>query len=152
VSLKWKLLQLKGLCVFRKRVVVFGNFTVVHSRRVSIGKNCGINHNVFILGGCGVTIGDDVVLSTGCMLLDAGLSTHGFGNPETRHYDNKPVIIESGAWIGAGAIVLPGVTVGRGSIVGAGSVVTRNVPPRTVVAGNPARVIRSLETGTSDAR
>jgi acetyltransferase-like isoleucine patch superfamily enzyme len=145
VSLKWKILQLKGLWVFRKRVIVFGNFTVVDPRRVSIGANCAINHGVFILGNAGITIGENVVLSARCMLMDAGLSPDGdFGRPETRHYDNRPIVIEDGAWIGAGSIILQGVTVGRSSIVGAGSVVTRDVPPLTIVAGNPARVVRHL--------
>lgn len=56
-----------------------------------------------------------------------------------------PIVIEEDAWVGTGAIVLPNVTIGRGSVVGAGSVVTRDVPPFTVVAGQPARVLRALE-------
>ena len=55
-----------------------------------------------------------------------------------------PIIIEDDAWLGAGAVVLPGVTIGRGAVVGANSVVTRDVPPLTVVAGQPARAIRVL--------
>lgn len=57
----------------------------------------------------------------------------------------KPVVIEEDAWIGGGAILLPGVTIGRGAVVGAGAVVSRSVPANTVVAGNPARVIRAIE-------
>jgi acetyltransferase-like isoleucine patch superfamily enzyme len=57
----------------------------------------------------------------------------------------KPIVVERDVWIGAGVIVLPGVTIGEGSVVGAGSVVTRSVPPRVVVAGNPARVIRQID-------
>ena len=59
----------------------------------------------------------------------------------------KPVTIERGAWIGLGALILPGVTVGHGSIVGAASVVTTSVPPNTYVEGNPAKVVRSLPWG-----
>jgi len=55
-----------------------------------------------------------------------------------------PVVIEDNVWIGRGAIVLPGVVIGSHSVVGAGAVVTRNIPERTVVAGNPARVVRTL--------
>ena len=145
MSLRWRFLQLKGLWVFRKRVIVFGNFTVVDPRRVSIGTNCAINHGVFMVGNAGITIGNDVVLSARCMLMDAGLSPDGeFARTETRHYDNRAIVIEDGAWIGAGSMILQGVTVGSRSIVGAGSVVTRDVPPLTIVAGNPARVVRSL--------
>jgi acetyltransferase-like isoleucine patch superfamily enzyme len=53
-----------------------------------------------------------------------------------------PVVIEDGAWIGAGSIILPGVTIGEGAVVGAGSVVTKDVPPMAVAVGNPAQVIR----------
>ena len=56
----------------------------------------------------------------------------------------KPIRIGSGVWIGGGAIVLPGVTIGDGCVVGAGSVVTRDLPPGTLAAGNPARIVRSL--------
>jgi maltose O-acetyltransferase len=57
----------------------------------------------------------------------------------------KPISIEDNVWIGGAAILLPGVSIGRNAVVGAGSVVTRDVPPNTVVAGNPARVIREIE-------
>jgi galactoside O-acetyltransferase len=56
----------------------------------------------------------------------------------------KPVKIEDKVWIGFNSIILKGVTVGEGAIVGAGSVVTKDVPPYTIVAGNPARIIREL--------
>jgi len=57
----------------------------------------------------------------------------------------KPIVIEDNVWLGGAAILLPGVTVGRNAVVGAGAVVTRDVPANTVVAGNPARVIREIE-------
>ncbi len=57
----------------------------------------------------------------------------------------QPIRIGNGAWIGAKAIILKGVTIGEGAIVGAGSVVTRDVAPYTIVAGNPARFIRNTE-------
>ena len=57
----------------------------------------------------------------------------------------KEVVIEDGVFIGVHAIILPGVTIGEGAMVGAGAVVTKDVPPRTMVAGNPARVIRQLD-------
>lgn len=136
-----RLLQLKGLLVFGKRVGILGNFTVVNPSNVSIGKHCGINHGVFILGHTRVDIGDYVVLSARVMLIDTGLEIAGFAKAEHPVHVAGPVRIEDGAWIGAGAIILPGVTVGRKSVVGAGSVVTRDVPPYSIVAGNPARII-----------
>jgi len=58
---------------------------------------------------------------------------------------DKPIVIEDNVWMGGGAVLLPGVTIGRNAVVGAGAVVPRNVPSNTVVAGNPAKVIRHLE-------
>lgn len=134
-------LGLKGYMAFGKRVAVFGDFTVIDPHKVSIGENCAINHGVFILGRCGISIGNDVVLSTRCMLLDASLDPTTFAATKDRRYVEAPVSIGDGCWIGAGAIILPGVSVGEKSIVGAGAVVTRDVAPRSIVAGNPARVI-----------
>lgn len=127
--------------MFGRRVAVFGNFTVINPKRVWIGFNCAINHDVFLLGSSGITIEDDVVLSARCMILDAGLDPSTFSDPDRRTYIDGPVKIGRGAWIGAGAIILPGVTVGERSVVGAGSVVTRDVEPLSVVAGNPARPV-----------
>jgi maltose O-acetyltransferase len=56
----------------------------------------------------------------------------------------EPIAIESNAWLGGGVIVLPGVTIGENTVVGAGSIVTKDLPPNVVAAGNPARVVRSL--------
>ena len=71
------------------------------------------------------------------------------GHPDARHIirPNSPIRVEQDAWIGAGAILLPGVTVGRFAVVGAGAVVTEDVAAYTVVAGVPARVIRRLSKG-----
>ena len=57
----------------------------------------------------------------------------------------RPVLLKKNSWIGAGAIILPGVTVGENSIVGAGSVVTKDVPDNTIVVGNPAKVVRNVQ-------
>lgn len=134
--------RLKAWWLFgHSRVYLFGPFTVINPRNIRMGRNVAINHDVFLLGRVGITIGDDVVLSTRCMLLDAQLDARTVvaGAPV---YDDAPITIENGAWIGAGAIILAGVTIGRHSVVGAGSVVTRDVAPGSVVAGNPARPIR----------
>jgi acetyltransferase-like isoleucine patch superfamily enzyme len=147
--LKWILLQAKGWLVFGHRAIVFGNFTVANPRNVKIGKNCAINHDVFLLGRVGITIGDDVVLSARCMLLDAGLESRSMADFKDHAHVDAPICVGDGAWIGAGAIILPGVTIGEHSIVGAGSLVRKDVPARTVVAGNPAKVIRTI--GPSEA-
>lgn len=135
------LLQLKGRWVFKRKVGILGNFTVLNPRNVTIGDFCGINHGVFIVGHSRVEIGSYVVLSARCMLLDTGLDKSEFLENTFPSHVGGPIKIEDGSWIGAGAIILAGVTVGRKSIVGAGAVVTRNVPPHSIVAGNPARII-----------
>ena len=104
-----------------------------------------------------IEIGDDVLVSWGCTFVDHNshaLSWHDRSRDVTDWFDGKKdwesversaVRIGDKAWIGFNVIVLKGVNIGEGAIVGAGSVVTRDVPPYTVVAGNPARPIRELE-------
>jgi acetyltransferase-like isoleucine patch superfamily enzyme len=146
---KRELLRFKAWRLFGRRdVAAFGDFTVLHPENVKIGANLAINHEVFIIGLAGITIGDDVVLSARAMLIDVSLSPDGFDRTETRTYANRPIVIEDGVWIGAGAIILPGVTIGRRSIVAAGSVVTKDVPPLTIVGGNPAKLITAIEPGS----
>ena len=135
------LLQIKGIIIFKRKVGVLGNFTVINPRNVSIGADCGINHDVFILGAKKIIIGKNVVLSARAMILDSSLDTENYSQVAFPKHKSNAVIIEDGVWVGAGAIILPGVTIGEKSIVGAGSVVTRDVPPFTIVAGNPARQI-----------
>ncbi len=95
-----------------------------------------------------VTIGDRVSMAPRVMLV---LSSHPNSSrirafaPTAR----GDITIEDDAWIGAGAVILPGVTVGRGAVVGAGSVVTSDVPPLTIVAGQPARPVRTLDPDSS---
>ena len=96
-----------------------------------------------------IVIGDDVRVSYNAIVLTAGLgeSAQGHCGPDHVH---KPVTIKDGAWIAAGAIVLPGVTVGERAVVAAGAVVTRDVPDATLVAGVPARVIKKLGAETAE--
>ena len=137
-------LQLYGLLIFRRRVAVHGWFTVACPENVSVGSDFGINYGVFILGACKIIIGNNVVISARAMLIDAGLDAKKYCTNYKASYKNAPIIIEDSVWIGAGAIILPGVRIGEKSIVAAGSVVTKSVPARTLVAGVPAASIRSL--------
>lgn len=138
--LLYYVLQLKAFLVFGKRVYAHGNFKVGNRKNVTIGKDCSINKDVYILGHCKVQIGNRVTLSVRSMLIDSGLNLHA----KKRTHISGFITIEDGVWIGAGAIILPGVVIGRDSVVGAGSVVTKSVPPLCVVAGNPARIIKEL--------
>ena len=115
---------------------------------VDVGRNLRFGRNVFVNHGCtamdlgGIDIGDDVMIAPNVHLISSGHPL----DPATRRSQITiaPVRIGRGAWIAAGAMVLQGVTVGDGAVVAAGAVVTKDVPPRTLVAGVPARVIRSL--------
>ena len=144
LKLYWYCLQLKGYLVFGRRVYVHGNFDVANPSKVRIGHGCSINHNAFILGHYGIDIGNNVIISAGAQLIDAGLDTKSFTDEVDPPHVSSKIIISDGCWIGAGAIILPGVTLGQKCIVGAGSVVNRDFPAFTVLAGSPARIIRNL--------
>ena len=133
-------------------------FIFAHGGRISIGDWCFIGPGTRIWSAMDLTIGNRVLISHNVNIMDS--LTHPL-DPEKRHaqfrailerghpkfidLDEKPVRIDDDAWIGAGASILRGVTIGRGAIVGAGSVVTRDVAAHTLVAGNPARLVRHLE-------
>jgi maltose O-acetyltransferase len=119
-------------------------FSVVFNREgLRVGENSGWGVGCFINAGGGVTIGNNVLIgpkvvihSLNHVYRDAGVLIRFQGHVA------KPVVIEDDVWIGAGAVILPGVRVGRGAVVGAGSVVTKDVPAFGVVVGNPARFVR----------
>lgn len=143
--IKFYFLQLYGLYIFGKWVGVLGLFRVGNKKNISIGDDCGINSGVYILGHSKVVIGNNVVLSVDVKIIDAGLDLTNFVNTKLPLHISSAVTIEDGVWIGAGAIILPGVTVGKKSVVAAGSVVTKNVPSGTLVAGNPAKIMKVLQ-------
>ena len=106
---------------------------------IHIGNNVSINPYFKCMSAGNVYIEDNVMIAMNVSVIT---NNHDF-------YDRavltvKDVHIKKNAWIGAGAIILPGVTIGENAIIGAGSVVTKDVAPNTVVAGNPAKVIKEL--------
>ncbi|MDR7233140.1 DapH/DapD/GlmU-related protein [Agrococcus sp. BE272] len=122
-------------------VTLFPPFTTDFGRNIRIGRR------VFINAGCrfqdqgGIEIGDDCLIGHNVVIatLDHDLDP-------ARRADMHParVVVGRNVWIGANATLLPGVTIGDDAVVGAAAVVTKDVPPRTVVVGSPARVVRSL--------
>jgi acetyltransferase-like isoleucine patch superfamily enzyme len=107
-----------------------------------IGRNVFVNQNCTFYDLGGLDIADDVMIGPNVSLITSG---HPVEPSRRRDFTiAKPIAIERNVWIGAGATIIGGVTVGENSVVAAGSVVTRNVPPNTLVGGNPARVIRSI--------
>lgn len=120
-------------------------FAAHNSASLTIGDSCGFSGTV-ICAACGVTIGDRVLLGANCTVTDS--DHHPVDYLERRKAGGKiktaPIIIEDDVWVGMNATILKGVRIGRGSVVAAGAVVTRDVPPLSIVAGVPARVIRTL--------
>lgn len=129
-----------------------------HGGRIVIGQHCYVGEGTRIWSGSSITIGDHVLIAHGVSIFDN--LTHPIawlerrkhfraiatvGHPTTIDLGDRPLLIENDVWIGAHALVLRGVTIGARSIVAAGAVVTRNVPADTLVAGNPAKVIRRLD-------
>lgn len=121
--------------------------TVFMPFHINLGIFTQIGRNVFINSDCsfldigGITIEDDVLIGPKVSIIT---ESHPLQPDKRKSLTVKPVRIKRNAWIGAGAIILPGVTVGENSVVAAGAVVTDDVPPDTVVAGVPAKVIKGI--------
>ena len=110
---------------------------------LEIGSRTLVNFGTSIVATGGVSIGAHCHIGPHCIIMDNPFHEL---DPD-RRLDvpaPRPIVIEDNVWLGARVIVLPGVTIGRDSVVGAGSVVTKDVPPRTLVAGVPAREVRTL--------
>ncbi|UNI20658.1 hypothetical protein JDV02_006727 [Purpureocillium takamizusanense] len=128
-----------------RHVAVETPFTCDYGYNITIGHHVVIGRNCTINDVCEVKIGDNCVIGPNVSIFTASLPT----DPKKRQGGQGPqfgrgITIAQDCWIGGGAIILPGRTIGKGSTVGAGSIVTKDVPPFTVVAGNPARVLRGI--------
>jgi acetyltransferase-like isoleucine patch superfamily enzyme len=126
-------------------VRICSSATVFGSDALTIGASTWIGHQVLIVVSAPVSIGADVDLAprvfigTGSHQIDAdGARSAGAGI-------SQPVVIEDGVWIGAGAIILPGVRIGRKAVVGAGALVRSDVPAGAIVAGVPAKIIGAIQ-------
>lgn len=118
----------------------------IENGRIHIGNNVGISNSILIANEQ-VTIEDNVMIGAGCMISDT--DWHSIKYNERMKGDFgiavKPIVIKKGVWLGGGVTVLKGVTIGEYSVIGAGAVVTKNIPPKQIWAGNPARYIRGIE-------
>ena len=110
---------------------------------VHFGNNVYANFNLTLVDDTDIYVGDKVMFAPNVTVATAGHPI----NPELRYQAmqyNIPVHIGNNVWIGANAVVLPGVTIGDNSVIGAGSVVTKDIPPNVVAVGNPCRVLREI--------
>jgi acetyltransferase-like isoleucine patch superfamily enzyme len=132
-------------------------FTFAHGGRIDVGAWCYLGEQARIWSAASVSVGNRVLLSHNVNIFDS--LTHPMsasarheqfrtivkrGHPDRIDLAERPVIIEDDVLIGCLSVVLPGVRIGTGAVIGAGSVVTSDIPPWTVFAGNPARMIREL--------
>jgi acetyltransferase-like isoleucine patch superfamily enzyme len=111
----------------------------------TVGRNCKISSHTFVCEG--VAIEDNVFIGHGVMFINDlyPRATTSAGTLQSEQdWKVEPTVVKSGASIGSGATILARVTIGENAIVGAGSVVTKDVPPNTIVAGNPARIFRAV--------
>lgn len=116
---------------------------VDYGRHISVGENFYANMNCVFLDVNRITIGNNVMIGPSVGIFTAGHPV----DPDVRNMElefGTAITIEDNVWIGGNATILPGITVGMNSIVAAGSVVTKDVPPNSIVGGNPAKVIREI--------
>ncbi|MFH2008140.1 MAG: acyltransferase [bacterium] len=137
----------------RGDLVLFG-----HGGRIDLGDWCYVGENSRLWSAARITVGNRVLIAHNVTIMDSlthplsAVERHRHfrdivttGHPKNLHLGEKPVTLEDDAWIGCHCVVLRGVTVGARGVVAAGSVVTQDVPPGVIVAGNPAKVIREID-------
>lgn len=121
---------------------VFPPFHTNYGGAIQLGKNVFINHACSFLDLGGITIEDDVMIGPRVNLTS---ENHPVEVSNRKTLIGQPIVIKRNAWIGAAATILPGVTIGENAVVAAGAVVTKDVPPNTVVAGVPAKIIKLIQ-------
>ncbi|HKZ68619.1 MAG TPA: acyltransferase, partial [Anaerolineales bacterium] len=135
-----------GTIVMHGAVLHVYNFRNLPNAGIKVGRDSLIGEYTVIRGQGGVSIGDRVYTSPFTQIIAVN---HVFDDPDRPFVEQgitaEGVVIEDDVWLGAGAVITDGVHIGKGSVVAAGAVVTKDVPPHTVVAGVPARPIKSIE-------
>lgn len=137
--------------LLRELFASFGEESVIQQpfhcdlgKNITIGRNVFLNYNCIILDESPITIGDHTLIEPNVGIYGA---SHPISPSARLNGDcwSAPIVIGKNVWIGGNAVIFPGVTIGDNSVIGAGSVVTRDIPPNVVAAGNPAVILR--ETG-----
>jgi acetyltransferase-like isoleucine patch superfamily enzyme len=122
--------------------IIKEGFKCNYGFNITIGNNCYINYDVIMLDSYKIHLGNNVFIAPKVVISPV---THPLDAKERKHLIGKQIIIEDNVWIGAGAIILPGVTIHEGAVIAAGAVVKKDVEKYTIVGGIPARVIKKIE-------
>lgn len=142
----------EGTIVMHGAILHVYNFRGMPQSGIKIGQNSLVGEYSIIRGQGGVEIGDRVYTSPFTQIIAVN---HVFDDPNKPFVDQgitaQGIVIEDDVWLGAGAVITDGVRVGKGSVVAAGAVVTKDVPPHTVVGGVPAKVIKQIDGSLSKA-
>lgn len=117
---------------------------------ITVGRNVGLGYGIYldVDGYNYITIEDNVIITAQCLLLTHRRDMRAYQKGLLQRelpYIRKPIVIKSNATLGMRSVIMPGVTIGEGAVVATGAVVTKDVPPYTIVAGNPAKIIREIE-------
>jgi acetyltransferase-like isoleucine patch superfamily enzyme len=125
---------------------IYSNVRVARKLKVTVGCHTFIGNRTTFSGGAGssIKIGDYCDISDNVHFVTGTHQINTSGERTAGPGYTKDINVGNGAWIGYNALILPGITIGKGAIVGAGTVVHKDVPPRTIVAGNPMRTIRQI--------
>lgn len=126
---------------YGKKSYILGKIIVYDPHLITFGNNSTLNEGVLLNASGGIIIGNNVHISTGVIINSVAIDLKNF--TEKKHKLAR-VTIKDGVWISSGAIINPGITIEKNSVVGAGAVVTRNVPPNTLVVGVPAKPLKKI--------
>ena len=130
-----------------KNFTAFFVTTIECPQKITIGDNVWMSKNIAFYASNGIHIGNDVVVAKDVSFIS---NNHSFKSSSVKinkqcYTENSPIVIGDDVWIGEKAIILKSVQIGKGAVIGAGAVVTKDVPPYAIVAGNPARIIAHRE-------
>jgi acetyltransferase-like isoleucine patch superfamily enzyme len=132
------------ISIGQKTELLDGVVIQTYGGNIKIGSHCSINAYTVIYGHGNTTIGDNVLIAGGCMIIP---SNHTFSDANKlireQASTSKGITIENNVWIGHGCSILDGVVIGEGSVIAAGSVVNASIPPFSVVGGVPAKIIKT---------
>jgi acetyltransferase-like isoleucine patch superfamily enzyme len=132
--------------IARDSILLCTGIISIKGTGINIGNGTGINARAYLAGQGGITIGNDVIIGPNVQIFS---ENHNFSDLDIKikeqGFTKKPVTIGNNCWFGAGVTILGGVNIGDGCVIAAGSVVTKSIPSNSVVAGVPAKVIKSRE-------